>query len=1281
MSRENNILSLYRGTQPYSFKDNELKFQTLSWEKEDVVNDDDDYEIKKRLVIRTCGLTRNGQSVALEITNFQPYFYLKIPNEWSRNKIQSIKIKIKDLARYCVDKSKSSYDWGADINFEVCSLKKLYYFDNSKEYVYLKINFKTDGARWELMKILFEKENPRIGPEEILIQETRNLGTRNAPIRLQVYESRIDTIIRFLHIVNIIPTGILKIKSSKLRRFITKTNSQICYSVKWTDIEKCDEEWIAPFRVSSFDIECTSADGSFPMAERKEDEIIQIGTTTRIYGNDNCILRHVVTLKQCNEIDDVYSVEPKKLRKVLKKILNRDVATIISSYLDEYVVVESVDTEAKLLKVWTKHIQEIDPDIMIGYNIFGFDWKYLYDRADLLKCTNHFSKLGRITGKSCKLLNKNLSSSAMGYNELHYPLLNGRVQVDLLPVIRTSYSLSSYKLDNVADHFMGLRKNDLPPHKIFSNYHEGKPDNIKLIAEYCIQDCVLVNNLFDKLCIFVNNVGMSNVCLVPFGTLFTSGQGIKVFSLITKTCLENKTAFPTLVKPDYANDGQIGYEGAIVLDPDPGFYYEPIAVLDFGSLYPSCDIEYNISYETYVEKGKNDDLKNTRYNKISYDVFNDDKKKIGEKECVYAEKSKKGIVPTLLIDVLSARKKAKKEMAKEKDPFKKAVLNGRQLALKITANSVYGYLGAKFSDLRFVPAAASITAVGRHRIISARDYTLENYKGSRVIYGDSVAPDTPLLLRKENGNITIKSINQLVLDWEDAPIDKTGKQHKVPDETFEVWTEQGWTEVQNVMKHKVNKKMYRVLTHTGLVDVTEDHSLLSKECKEVTPRDLKIGSELLHSYPKHKSTTELFFNENQFKYKNKINAMNDYDKLIRNGCSVEIDIDKDYIILLIVNNIKNPCQIKKIIKLPNGKYREVYDLTTKNHHFHAGVGQLIVHNTDSIFINLSNCKEVKGKEGKEALNESIKLGQVIATDITSKLRAPQVLEYEKTFWPFMIITKKRYAGNKYEFSDKKFNFTGMGLVTKRRDNSPIVKKIYKETLDIMFASTNIKEAIKKALKCYKNHIKDLLDGNVDIDDLIISKTLKNDYKNPTQITHRVLAQRMTDRDPGNAPSYNDRIPYIFIDPAHIKCNMCARKINVNKCKCKKCMNLFCVTHLTRHSNNCEPRCRMCFSYETVNVCNTCGGGYCSRHRIGHSCGNINQKILQGDQVENPKYIQEHRIKIDYRYYFEHQIKKPISQIFDLIKELNGVNPLEDLVRSDNNRINKNRSITDFFLTT
>ena len=99
----------------------------------------------------------------------------------------------------------------------------------------------------------------------------------------------------------------------------------------------------------------------------------------------------------------------------------------------------------------------------------------------------------------------------------------------------------------------------------------------------------------------------------------------------------------------------------------------------------------------------------------------------------------------------------------------------------------------------------------------------------------------------------------------------------------------------------------------------------------------------------------------------------------------------------------------------------------------------------------------------------------------------------------------------------------MGIVLKRRDNAPIVKDIYGGIIDILMKDKNI----EKACEFLKINLDKLMKGEVPIQKLIITKSLRGSYKNPKQIAHKVLADRIGLREPGNKPSPGDRIPYVY----------------------------------------------------------------------------------------------------------------------------------------------------------
>lgn len=1009
------------------------------------------------------------------------------------------------------------------------------------------------------------------------------------------------------------------------------------------------------------------------------DEIIQIGTTFHIYGQKECFFKHIITLKDCDDNFDV----------------------------DEIV---ECNSEKQLLNEWRKMIKEMDPDIVTGYNIFGFDNGYMRDRSLELKCSRGFEKLGRFKEieyddkKNNAFIVKELQSSALGQNILKYFSMEGRVQIDIMKLVQKDHKLDTYKLDFVASHFIngkvksvidnntiiidkiqgiyvnnfiklndkkyriqaicsetntvtienedsidisgskswGLVKDDISPNEIFKAQNGDAVDRAK-IAKYCIQDCALCNYLMMKLEIIANNAGMANVCLVPLSYIFLRGQGIKIFSLVAKQCLDDGFIIPVVRKPD---DSDESYEGAIVLDPEPGIYEEPVSVLDFASLYPSSMISENISHDSIVLDKKYDNLPDVEYLDITYDVNGRDK----VVRFAQFKNGEKGVMPRILMKLLSQRKLTRKKMLYESvvsgdqefsglvsnetddevtlknletneavtfdkssiekrqstySEFEQAVLEGQQLAFKITANSLYGQVGARTSPIYLQELAASTTATGRNLVMKLKNFAEENYD-CKVVYGDSVLPNTPVMLRYKN-EIHIKPIDKITelthTDWESYErfLKEGTNKEKSELTNIETWTHDGWKQIKKVIRHKCNKKIYRVLTHTGLVDVTEDHSLLNKNLKEVKPSDVMVGTELFHKSPNlkdnllHQDIYDVILDDkskisatgvhtNVIDVKGQLVAQAYYTYISTLGYNVYVQTVKDAPDLFRLsfsklNNAKNTHAIKKIELLHDSYDDYVYDIETEAGTFQAGIGNMIVKNTDSIFIKFISLPDENGFElsGKDRLQASIDKSIELSKAFKPHLKAPHDAEYEKTFFPFIIMSKKRYVGNLYEEDVNKFKQKSMGIVLKRRDNANILKTVYGGMIDIILNENNV----DKSIEFLKKQLKNIEDGKVDIKDLVITKTLKGSYADPSKIAHKVLADRMMDRDPGSAPQVNDRVPYVYIY-------------------------------------------------------------------------NKEKNALQGDKIENPDFIQKNNVKIDYAFYITNQIQKPVSQLLSLrVEQIKG----------------------------
>jgi len=179
-------------------------------------------------------------------------------------------------------------------------------------------------------------------------------------------------------------------------------------------------------------------------------------------------------------------------------------------------------------------------------------------------------------------------------------------------------------------------------------------------------------------------------------------------------------------------------------------------------------------------------------------------------------------------------------------------------------------------------------------------------------------------------------------------------------------------------------------------------------------------------------------------------------------------------------------------------------------------GEVVYGDTDSIFIKFPT----------KDLATSIDLGIKAGKRITEQCRRPYKIAYEKTFYPFILFCRKRYVGMKYEEdpNPKKAKRMSMGIVLKRRDNAPIVKDVFGGALDLLLSGATVKEA----QTFVKTILTDVLNNRVPLEKFILSKALRDDYKNPDQIAHRVLADRMAERDPGTAPKVGDRVQYVYV---------------------------------------------------------------------------------------------------------------------------------------------------------
>jgi len=480
---------------------------------------------------------------------------------------------------------------------------------------------------------------------------------------------------------------------------LRQSNCQIEAEISYRDLvaHKPEGEWakMAPLRILSFDIECAGRKGIFP--EPDQDPVIQIANVVTRYGEKKPFVRNVFCLDTTSSIVNTQVLE--------------------------------FSREEDMLSKWQEFLQEVDPDVIIGYNICNFDFPYLLDRAKHLKVKN-FDFWGRLPHVKSAAVKANFSSKQMGNRDTKATNTNGRLQLDLLQLVQRDHQLRSYTLNSVCAQFLGEQKEDVH-HTMITALFNGDPESRRRLAVYCLKDAYLPQRLMDKLSCLENYTEMARVTGVPFNYLLARGQQVKFVSQIFRKALEQKLVIPNM-KTDPSEDQ---YEGATVIEPTRGYYDVPIATLDFASLYPSIIQAHNLCYTTLLSK--------TAVEKLNL-VKDEDYIVTPNGDLFCTSKQRKGLLSQILEELLSARKQAKRELAVETDPFKKAVLNGRQLALKISANSVYGLTGATIGKLPCLAIASSTTSYGRQMIertkaeVEAKYCQANGYSHkAEVIYGDT----------------------------------------------------------------------------------------------------------------------------------------------------------------------------------------------------------------------------------------------------------------------------------------------------------------------------------------------------------------------------------------------------------------------------------------------------------------------------------------------------------------------------------------------------------------
>ena len=1073
---------------------------------------------RRRFVIHLFGTTAEGQTASIEVRGFCPSFYVELPPTGNP-------------AEHC-DTILRRLGSKHPVKGEVVRRRKLIGYTGGRSYSFVKLTVESLSGFYETRRhFLDEQQCPKM-----------RLGS-SAPLR--VYEANLDPMLRFFHTRGIAPCGWIDVQGTAV-----DDSHVVC---EWEDVSPAvSDVVVAPLLVGAWDIECYSADGEFPMAQQgyrrvakqlwsqagsaeeaarllEEGMVRKPGATVIVppFLNGAKGLNQINVKKCIDRLgDDLVTAwaaragaSTGKAREegmaALTQALDRvfsgmplagdpviqigTVATRGSGAPVRHIfvlggcddiagaVVHRAATESQLILDWFAWVVAEDFDVLVGYNTFGFDEHYMWDRMEELRLTEEpvVQAMTRLEGGEVKLVEKMLSSSALGDNLLYLWTTPGRLRIDLYGHIKRKTQLSSYKLDSVCAAFLSGKLGGI------SRLEHGR----WLLKTKQTGDA---------------RVGRSLQILDELGEELSEKMvivAIESGGLIVES------------EEDLAAVGSTAVRWAVVKDdvsPADIFRLHRGTNADRATVAAYCIQDCDLVMELYKK----------------LEVFNEamSMANVCSVPVTYIFTRGQGIKIESLI-------------------FEFCASVGQ--LIEVMPGASYGSAGAALPQDSYEGAIVLDPAAG--------------------FYG----PDTPVgvcdFASLYPSTIISENISHDMLVWtkdygldgrflgfrhgsdEDEKLAPAGTQFT--DIEFDIWR----PAIDDARKHPEKLRAgTRICRFAQPMDNVKG-SLPTIVAKLLAARKAK-REELKRTADPFKKA---LLDAEQNAYKITANSL--YGQLGSGTFKVRL---QHLAASVTAYGRKQILFAKEVLE-------KFYGSSAGDPRCDA---KIVYGDTDSVFVNFNPRNPETGERltGRDARVATIELTEEAGKFISSALKAPHEFEYDKVFAPFLIFSKKRYVGNKYEESPDEFKETSMGIVLKRRDNAPLLKILYSAALNRLLNHGDIPGAVK----CVKEGVKDLVAGRTKLSQLTITKSLRSEYLTPTPPAHKVLADRMTARDPGNAPASGERLGYVYIQ--------------------------------------------------------TPVGQEASR--------------LQGERVETPQWIVAHGLKPDARHYIEHQLMKPLGELFGVLVE-------------------------------
>jgi DNA polymerase elongation subunit (family B) len=748
------------------------------------------YDVEdEHTVIRIFCLNKHNNTVCLNVRDFTPYFYIELPETVSNSDLddkgnlimmeENIKWTKDNVKLLDNELKKTYFKYNKPVQCSLKNRKKLYYVH------------KNDKMKDKYTKFLLYRFNTN---KDFRTFKYKLNTTVNIPgiggVSMKLHEFNVSPVLQLVCEQNIPMAGWVEIEGGE--GVVEKeTSCEFEFEVSCKDLHEPTEDCgnTPDPVVLSFDIEVYSSNpDKFPDGNKFSDCIFQISCVFwRI--NDKKLDNYLLTIgdadeKIVGEDEDVktlcYDSEAKLLIGFIKLIHKHNPHLItgwnILGFDINYIITRSQlllleDELSSLGMVKGKCCTQIDTSWSSAaygkqsFSYYDWDGRIIIDLLTFAR-------------REIKSENYKLETIASLYVKAHKDPLTHKD-------IFRGYEYGVLRLDEFGEEGIKL---------------------LSVVGKYCVKDSILVQRLFNVFDMWIGLTEMSAVCNVPSSYLYTKGQQVKVYSQVYKYCYDNKIV---VENNGYECKDNERYQGAYVKEPEPGIYHY-VVPFDFKSLYPTLIVAYNIDYSTFVidekipddlchviewdeeheydihdcihcgkrTRGERTALRNklvsksfttsitcencdmkfeTGYDNIKcYEGTEIKKDKISPPTDTFKDvykyrflKEPKGVLPTIITNLLDARSDVRKYMKTLKTKMKElsgddltntknlvSILNKRQLSYKVSANSMYGALGVRKGMLPLMPGAMCVTAMGRFSLHKAAEHLIDKY-GVKWIYSDT----------------------------------------------------------------------------------------------------------------------------------------------------------------------------------------------------------------------------------------------------------------------------------------------------------------------------------------------------------------------------------------------------------------------------------------------------------------------------------------------------------------------------------------------------------------